>query len=306
MDIELRPFRVPLRARFRGLDERAGLLVRRGETWAEFSPFDDYTPAQQRRWAAATFEALDGDWPQPLRDSVPVNVTVPAVGPEEAHSLVVASGCTTAKVKIGDDGDEARLEAVRDALGPQGKLRVDVNAAWDEDLAARKLGQFKRFDLEYVEQPVADLDAMRSLRRKVDVPLAIDESLRTADDPFTVDIRDAADVAVLKVAPLGGVRSTLELANHLGIPVVISSALESSVGMAAGIACAAALDELPYACGLATTSLFEADLVDDPLVPVDGHIEVRIPTVDQVALERFADEGPDADRLRAWFQEVRS
>ena len=304
MDLELRPFRLRLIDRFRGLDERDGLLVRRGERWAEFSPFADYPETLRRRWAKATMEALDEDWPDPVRSKVPVNVTVPAVAPDRAHELVSRSGCATAKVKIGDEGSEARVEAVRDALGPRGHLRVDVNARWGVEEAARELSLLRRYDLEYAEQPVGSLDEMRRLRRMVDVPLAVDESLRTADDPFAVDIEGAADVAVLKVSPLGGVRATLRLAESLPVPVVISSALESSIGLAAGLACAAALEDLRHACGLATASMFESDLVAEPFRPVDGAISVRRPDVDGELLESSALEGPDADRLVAWFQEA--
>ena len=304
MALELRPFRLGLTDRFRGLDSRDGLLVGAEGRWAEFSPFADYPETLRRRWAAATLEALDGLWPEPVRSKVPVNVTVPAVSPERAHRLVSESGCSTAKVKIGDEGDEARVEAVRDALGPRGRLRVDVNAQWDVEGAARKLASLRRYDLEYAEQPVATLDEMRVLRRKVDVPLAVDESLRTAEDPFSVDVEGAADVAVLKVAPLGGVRAAMRLAESLPVPVVISSALESSIGLAAGIACAAAIEDLRYACGLATSALFDEDLVTEPLRPVDGAIQVRKPELDADSLERHALEGPDADRLVTWFREA--
>lgn len=280
------------------------MLVKRGESWAEFSPFADYPPTLRRRWSRATLEALDGDWPTPVRTRIPVNVTVPAVDADRAHELVATSGCTTAKVKVGDDQDEARVEAVRAALGSEGRLRVDVNASWDVEEAARKLNILARYDLEYAEQPVQSLDEMRALRRRVDVPLAIDESLRTADDPMAVDVTDAADVAVLKVAPLGGVRAALALADRLQLPVVVSSALESSVGLAAGLALAAALDELPHACGLATGKLLAADMVTEPYVPVDGAIELAPFEVDESALEEHALTGPEADRLRTWFHEA--
>lgn len=304
MDLELRPFGLKLKNRFRDLDVRTGLLVGSGGRWAEFSPFADYPKQLRERWARATLEALDEPWPAPVRNKVPVNVTVPAVAPELAHRIVRESRCGTAKVKVGDEGDEARVEAVRDALGASGRLRVDVNGRWDVDGAARMLSSLRRYDLEYAEQPVPTLDEMRSLRRRIDVPLAVDESLRTAADPLAVDITDAADVAVLKVAPLGGVRATIELAERLAVPIVISSALESSVGLAAGIACAAAIEDLRYACGLATAALFADDLVTEPFLPVDGAIEVRRPLVDEALLQRHALEGPEADRLRTWFQEA--
>jgi O-succinylbenzoate synthase len=226
-----------------------------------------------------------------VRDSIPVNGIVPAVGPEQAHEMARACGCSTVKVKVAEGDDEARVEAVRDALGPAGRIRVDVNGAWDVDTAARWIGVLARHGLEYVEQPVATLEEMAELRRRVDVPLAADESVRTADDPLRVKGLEAADVLVLKVQPLGGVWRSLQVAEAAGLPAVVSSAVETSIGLAAGVALAAALPELPYACGLATLSLLEGDVVADPLVPVDGAIRVRRPDVDEESLRRFETTG---------------
>lgn len=292
-----------MRLPFRGLTERTGLLVRSGKRWAEFSPFADYPPHLRRRWFDSTMEQLTDDEHQALRERIPINVTVPAIDPAEAHALVSRSGCTTAKVKVGDPNDEARVAAVRDALGPDGKLRVDVNAMWSVDEAAAKLRDLARYDLQYAEQPVSGLDELRELKSRVDVPIAIDETLRTAVDPEQVDVAGAADVAVLKVAPLGGVERTLRLAERLGLPVVISSALETSVGMAAGIMCAARLPQLDLACGLGTVALFEDDLVGDPLIARAGWIDVRYPSVDEAALARHELTGPEADRLLGWFND---
>lgn len=283
----MRAFRIPLRHRFRNLDEREGLLIRGPAGWGEFSPFSDYRSDMRARWLACALEAAHGFWPPAVRDRVAVNVTVPAVAPDVAARLVAASGCLTAKVKVGDDHDEARLEAVRDALGPRGHIRIDVNGAWDVDDAVRRIRRLARYELEYVEQPVATLEEMALLRRRVDVPLAADESIREAEDPRRVDLSEAADVAVLKVSPLGGVSAALEVAGAVGLPVVVSSALETSIGIAAGIALAAALPELPYACGLATAALLEGDVVAEPLLPIAGEIEVRRPAVDDVAIARY-------------------
>ncbi|MBO9570320.1 MAG: o-succinylbenzoate synthase, partial [Cellulomonas iranensis] len=276
---------VPLRTRFRGLTRRDGVLLRGDAGWGEFSPFWDYDDAAAVRWWRAAREAADEGWPAPVRTHVPVNVTVPAVDPEHAHRIVTASGgCRTAKVKVAEPGqpagaDEARLEAVRDALGPDGAIRVDANAAWDVDTAVRVLASLDRAagGLEYAEQPVPGVEDLAALRRRTHVPLAADEAVRRSDDPLAVARRHAADVVVLKVQPLGGVRACLRLAEQLDLPVVVSSALESSVGLAAGLALAAALPELPHACGLATAALLAADLVEDPLLPRDGTIAVRRP-----------------------------
>ena len=273
-------FDLPMRVRFRRQTRRSGVLLRGAAGWGEFSPFPDYDAATCARWLAAAREAADDGWPAAVRDTVPVNTTVPAVGPEQAHALVSASGCTTAKVKVAEPGqalaeDVARVEAVRDALGAGGKVRVDANAAWSVDEAVTALKALDVFDLEYAEQPVASLEEMAELRRRVDVRLAADESVRTADDPLRIAGLDAADVVVLKVQPLGGVRRCLEVAEACGLPVVVSSAVETSVGIAAGVALAAALPELPFACGLGTVSLLDGDVTSAPLLPVGGQLPVR-------------------------------
>lgn len=304
--IGLESFRIPLRVPFRGLAEREGLLLRGSSGWGEFSPFPEYGPPITARWQAAALEAAEGgDWPRPLRTSIPVNVTVPAVGPADAHAIVASSGCDTAKVKVGDAGDEARVEAVRDALGPGGRLRIDVNGAWDVDTAARRIRSISRYGLEYVEQPVATVEEMAQLRRRVEVPLAADESIRLGD-PRRVRELEAADVAVLKVQPLGGVWAALEVAEMLGLPAVVSSALETSIGIAAGLALAAALPELPYACGLGTGPMLEGDVVADPLVPVGGRIELRRPEVDHIALGRVAAGADHRARMERRFEEARA
>ncbi len=210
-----------------------------------------------------------------------MNVTVPATGPEQAAAIVRASnGCRTAKVKVGEPGqteaeDLARVEAVRDALGPDGRLRVDVNGGWDVDTAVRMIRLLDRFGLEYVEQPCATVEELALVRRAVDVPVAADESIRRAEDPMRVVRLEAADIAVLKVQPLGGVRACLRIAEQIGLPVVVSSALETSVGIAAGVALAAALPDLPYACGLATLQLLDGDVTSEPLRVVDGALDRR-------------------------------
>ncbi|WP_233510998.1 o-succinylbenzoate synthase [Actinomadura craniellae] len=297
-----------MRTRFRGITTREGMLLHGPAGWGEFSPFAEYGPAESARWLAAAREAAEEGWPAPVRDRIPVNVTVPAVGPVRARELVEESGCRTAKVKVAEPGqgeadDLARVEAVRDALGPAGRIRVDVNGGWDPDRAVRMIRLLDRFDLEYVEQPCATLEELALVRRRVDVPVAADESIRRAEDPLRVRAAEAADVAVLKVQPLGGVRAALRVAEACGLPVVVSSAVETSVGLAAGLALAAALPALPYACGLATLSLLEGDVVTDPLRPVAGEIPVRRPEVDEAALRRYEVDGAGGagwrDRLAA-------
>ncbi|GAA0574975.1 o-succinylbenzoate synthase [Actinomadura livida] len=290
--MRVRVFSIPMRTRFRGLTRREGVLVRGPAGWGEFSPFPEYGPAECARWLAAAREAAHDGWPAPVRDTVPVNVTIPAVGPERAYAMTKESACRTAKVKVAERGqsdadDLARVEAVRDAIGPDGQVRVDVNGGWDVDHAARMIRTLDRWELEYVEQPCATLEELALVRRRVDVPIAADESIRRAEDPLKVRAAGAADVAVLKVQPLGGVAAALRVAEACGLPVVVSSAVETSVGLAAGVALAAALPELPFACGLGTLSLLKGDVAGDPLAPVAGEIAVRRPAVDEEALRRW-------------------
>jgi O-succinylbenzoate synthase len=273
-------FSIPLRTRFRGITVREGVLIRGEAGWGEWSPFLEYGDDVARPWLQCALEAAAGDWPTPVRAAVPVNVTVPACSPERAHAIVRAGGCTTAKVKVAERGqtldhDVARLEAVR----------------------AITLLERAANGLEYVEQPCATVEELAAVRRAVEVPIAADESIRRAEDPYRVRDLGAADIAVLKVQPLGGVRACLRIAEDIGMPVVVSSAVESSVGIAAGVALAAALPSLEHACGLATVQLLSDDVAVEPLLPVDGFLPVRPVALDEAALTRLA---APADRVAHW------
>ena len=302
---------VPMTTRFRGITVREGMLVRGPAGWGEFSPFLEYDARVAAPWLRAAREAAFDGWPAPLRDSVPVNVTVPAVGPEAAARIVRAGGCRTAKVKVAEPGQtlaeaQERLEAVREALGPDGRIRVDANGLWSVDEAVAAIRALDRAagGLEYVEQPVASVEDLALVRRRVDVPIAADESIRRAEDPYRVRDLEAADVAVLKVQPLGGVAACLRIAEDIGLPVVVSSALETSVGIAAGVALAAALPELPYACGLATVQLLTDDVAERPLLPADGALPVAPLTVDPDALARLAATPEQQQHWQARLAEV--
>jgi len=298
-------FAIGMRTRFRGITVREGMLLRGDAGWGEFSPFLEYDARTAEPWLRAAREAADDGWPAPLRQWIPVNVTVPAVDAGAAAAIVRDSfGCRTAKVKVAEPGqtladDQARLEAVRDALGPDGRIRIDANGLWSVDEAVTRIPLLDRAagGLEYVEQPVAGVEDLATVRRRVHVPIAADESIRRAEDPYRVRDLEAADVAVLKVQPLGGVRACLRIAEDIKLPVVVSSALETSIGIAAGVALAAALPELPFACGLATVQLLLDDVVSDPLLPRDGELPVVHPEVDADALHR--NSAPD-DRVRHW------
>jgi O-succinylbenzoate synthase len=296
-----------LRTRFRGINERQGMVWRGTVGWGEWSPFLDYEGAELVPWLRAAEEAAERGWPEPLRTEIAVNSTIPPVGPELAHDIARTSGCHTAKVKVAERGqtladDAARLEAVRDALGADGRLRIDANGGWTVDEAVPAIRELDRFDLEYVEQPCAGIDDLADLRRRLarsglHIPIAADESIRRAQDPLQVARRAAADIAVLKVQPLGGVRACLQIAERIGLPVVVSSALETSIGIRAGLALAAALPDLPYACGLNTVALLADDLVKEPLIAVDGVIKVGDLAVDEAGLEKHR---PDNQVQRFW------
>jgi o-succinylbenzoate synthase len=299
----LRAFAIPMRTKFRGITVREGALIEGPAGWGEFSPFAEYGPRESARWLASAIESATVPWPAPVRDSVPVNVTVPAVDAGRARQIVAASGCRTAKVKVAEKGqaeseDIERVAAVRDALGPDGRIRVDANGGWTVEQATRMLRQLDRYSLEYAEQPCATLAELAELRRHIDIPVAADESIRKAADPLRVRAAGAADIVMVKVQPLGGVRAALRVAEACGLPVVVSSAVDTSIGLAAGVALAAALPELPHACGLATMSLLDGDVTADPLAESGGALPVRRPAVDPGRLATWETD-PQPWRQRA-------
>lgn len=287
-------YSTPLRLRFRGITVRQGVLFQGDAGWAEWSPFLDYSGAELVPWFRAAKEAADLGFPAPVRDEIWVNATIPAIGPDAAYERAATSECRTAKVKVAEPGqsladDLNRVAAVREALGPLGRIRVDANGAWTLDEARHALRRLGAYGLEYAEQPCDATEDLARLRRalirdQVSVPIAADESIRRSDDPAKLKRLAAADVAVLKVQPLGGVRACLGWAAELGIPVVVSSALETSVGLAAGVALAAALPELPYDCGLNTANLLVQDVGMPPVIAKEGKIEVTRPVVEPAAV----------------------
>ncbi|WP_036567741.1 o-succinylbenzoate synthase [Nocardia sp. BMG51109] len=308
-----RVYAIPMRARFRGITIREGMLVPGSLGWGEFCPFAEYDDHEAASWLATTVEQTSIGWPEPVRDRVPINATVPAVGPQRAHDIVTASGCRTAKVKVADhpeslSEDLARVEAVRAALGASGHIRVDANGIWDTDTAVTAIRQLDKAadGLEYVEQPCRSIDELAAVRRQVDVRIAADESIRRAEDPMKVAVAGAADIAVIKCTPLGGVRRALQVAEAAGLPCVVSSALETSVGLAAQLALAGALPELDFACGLGTLSLLDGDTVpaDASFRPVDGYLPVprTPPTPDPALLDKF--QLTDPDRASWWHERL--
>ena len=301
------PFRVPLTTRFRGVTERHGLLLHGPHGWGEWSPFDEYDDAVAAVWLASAIDAACVPAPVALREGVPVNVTVPAVGPDEVRQIVEASGCATAKVKVAEPGqtlddDAARVGAVREALvasvGPAARIRVDANAAWSVAQAVESLRRLEEAagGLEYAEQPCATLDALAEVRARTGVRIAADEAIRR-DHADPALLREAVDVAVIKVQPSGGVSAALALVERLGLPAVVSSALDTSIGLAAGVRLTAALPSLDHACGLATGLLLAEDVVKRPLVPADGVLDVDAA---EVLVLRDPVPSPPAEQV-AWI-----
>jgi len=306
-----RVYAIPMTTRFRGITVREGMLIEGPAGWGEFCPFADYDDHESASWLATTVEQCTVGWPEPVRDRISINCTIPVVGPERAHEITAKSGCRTAKVKVADHSeslaeDLARVEAVRGALGPGGSIRVDANGVWDIDTAVAHIRLLDKAagGLQYVEQPCRTIEELAAVRRQVDVRIAADESIRRAGDPLRVAVADAADVAVIKCTPLGGVRRSLLVAEAAGLPCVVSSALETSVGLAAQVALAAALPELNFACGLGTLPLLEGDVVSGAgsLRPVDGYLSVpRVPpTPDPALLDTYELTDP---QQAAWWRD---
>jgi len=294
---------LPMRVRFRGITTRELVLIDGPAAWGEFGAFLEYGDAEAAHWLAAAVDSAYRTPPPPRRMRIDVNATVPAVDAAEVPGILARfPGARTAKVKVAESGqtlddDVARVDAVR-ALVPT--VRVDANGAWTVDqavAAAAALGP-----LEYLEQPCATVDELAELRRRVDVPVAADESIRKAGDPLAVVRAGAADIAVLKVAPLGGISAMLKIAAQIDVPVVVSSALDSAVGIAVGLAAAAALPNLNHACGLGTGRLFAED-VAEPVAPVDGYLPVGPVIPDPARLQALA---APPQRRQWWIDRIRA
>lgn len=287
---EVAVFVLPMTIRFRGVTHREGLLLRGPQGWGECAPFPEYGAKESARWLASAVQCATVPMPTPIRSRVPVNVTIPVCDPDEARRRIFRQrGCSTAKVKVADPGhlleeDAVRVRTVSLALaeryGEEARVRIDANTAWSVDEAAMALEYLNEAadavgGLEYAEQPVRTVKELARLRKMTSVPLAADESIRRSAHPLAVRDEAAVDVAVVKVAPLGGVESAHTLVSALGLPCAVSSALDTSVGIAAGVALAASLPSLPFACGLNTVTMFGADVVNHPLIASDGYLDVE-------------------------------
>jgi o-succinylbenzoate synthase len=304
---------LPLATRFRGIDTREALLMQGPAGWTEFSPFVEYGDAEAAAWLRA---AIDFGWndhalPSDAPTSIRVNATLPAVGASEVAGVLERfPGCRTVKVKVAETGqsladDVARVAAAREFLGPDGRVRIDANGGWNVDEAEHAIHSLAAFDLEYVEQPCATVDELAQVRKRVKymgIPIAADESVRKAEDPIAVAKAKAANILIIKAQPLGGIERALKIIRKAKLPAVVSSAIDTSVGLSMGAHLAASIPGGPaYDCGLGTAALLAADVTDNPLVPVDGHIDVRRVDVSEHLLERHA---ASAERTAWWLERL--
>lgn len=297
---------LPMRVRFRGITERELMLIDGPAGWGEFGAFPEYDDVEAAQWLRSAIESAWAGPPPALRDRIPVNATVPAVEPAGVTDVLARfPGATTAKVKVAErgqtlDDDLARVAAVRESIA---NVRVDANGGWTVDEAERALRALTaETPLEYAEQPCATVDELVELRRRLPgVAIAADESIRRAEDPLRVVRAGGLDVAVVKVAPLGGIRPLLRIAEQLGdVPLVVSSALDSAVGIGAGLAAAAALPDLRLACGLGTGGFFVRD-VAAPRRMVDGGLAVGPVTPEPELLRELA---APPDRRQWWLDRL--
>jgi O-succinylbenzoate synthase len=298
---------LPMRVRFRGITTREAVVLRGPAGWTEFSPFVEYDDAEAAAWLRAT---VDFGWTdhEPAADSVPVNATVPAIAAADVADLLARyPGCTTAKVKVAEPGttvddDVARVAAVRRVMGPEAAVRVDANGLWSVEQAAVALERLAPFDLQYAEQPCATVPELAELRSRIaglGVRVAADESVRKASDPLAVARAGAADVLVVKAQPLGGITAARAVITDAGLPCVVSSALDTSVGLGMGAFLAASAMTPGYAAGLGTAAMFAGDVTADPLLPVGGRVPVRRVDVAAELVERYA----ASPERTAWWRE---
>jgi O-succinylbenzoate synthase len=293
---------LPLRTKFRGVVDREVMLFEGPNGWAEWSPFLEYPDDEAAVWLSAAIEFAYGSTPTLHRDRIAVNATLPAVAADQVEKVLARFGAfSTVKIKVAEPGqtpgqDVDRIVAAR-KLYPEAKIRLDANGGWSPELSFSFIKALagQGIELEYLEQPCKTIDEMARLRQMIaassfNVLIAADESVRKTSDPMLVVEAEAADILVLKAAPLGGVTRALEIARGAGLPVVVSSALDSSVGISMGAHLAAALPELTLDCGLATASLLAGDVTREPLLPVDGFIDVRRVEIDQQKLDVFEAE----------------
>ena len=299
---------LPLRTRFRGIVIRELLIFRGRNRWSEFSPFVEYEDQEAAQWLKGALAWANDPAPAIFRKEIPVNATLPAVTPEQVADVLSPFGkFGSVKIKVAEQGqtiqdDVLRIQRVRD-LYPDVKIRLDANAGFTVAETLELAKKLAGIELEYIEQPVKTIPELKELREKIaeqelGLKVAVDESIRKSSDPLLVAREQAADIAVIKVQPLGGINEAMAIASETGLEIVVSSALESSIGLAHGLHLAAALPTLNYDCGLATARLLGGDVVREPLVPVNGVIELREVEPDAELISRYR---ASKDREEWWL-----
>ncbi len=286
----LRVVALPMKTKFRGVTVREVALIQGEYGWGEFSPFLEYDDAESAPWLACAIEAATQPKPQIFRTEVAVNGTIPALNDKEELERVVNSfpDVSTFKVKVGTNAQEdvARINTIK-SLRPHAKIRIDANGLLSVEQAVSLLQLVG--DIEYIEQPCATIQELRELKKRIDVKIVGDEVLRKAKDPFAIDLTGAVDYLMLKVQPLGGIKRAHQLAQHHKLPVVVSSALESAVGINYGLILAASFEDMNFDCGLGTGSLLAKNVAQLPIV--DGKIQISdvVPNLDglDVSADRF-------------------
>lgn len=313
-------FALPMRNRFRNTDVRFGAIFQGPSGWAEFAPFPEYSDEVAGRWLAGALEQSHGTWPQLVRQEIPINAIIPIVDVQKTCELVreaLAQGMTTVKVKVNDlnlnqtSADVERIAAIRrelDSASVSGKIRIDVNAGWTVQQAIEQLPKLNEAagGLEYVEQPCDSFEELRELKTAMaawgtPIRIAVDEGIRLAANIDPQAIREVADIAIIKSLPLGGVARSLEIIERIGLPVIVSGSLDTSIGLVSGLQLAGCVTELAGACGLGTGSLFAADVVSEPLVAQNGVIAVNRQTPDEHLL---AHAQPDEATVVRWRERI--
>ena len=288
---------IPLRTKFRGLTERELLVFEGPNGWSEWAAFAEYQDEEAATWLHAAIEWGFENLPEPVRKQVSVNSILPAVPTEEVAKVLGRAGkFSTVKIKVADPkqtaaDDLARILEVKD-LYPDAKLRLDANGGYTVAQALELIAEIENnsLDLEFFEQPVETIAELAELRIEIsklgqNTLVAADESVRRASDPLAVELAGAADLLVLKSAPLGGIASALAVANSSKLNICASSAMQSSIGLAAELHFAACLPEVNYDAGLGTGYLFGGDLTADRLIPENGILELRRPEINTSSLE---------------------
>lgn len=282
---------IPTKTNFRGINHRESVIFEGTQGWSEFSPFLEYSAEEARTWLQASLEAAEKPWPKLYRNKIEVNATLPNVTPDRVSEILSSfDGTSTVKIKVSDYVIGSKLVAATLDYLPTAKIRLDVNGSWTLDEAITFLSQYiQKFGsvFEYIEQPVATVKELAQLKAAVNIKIAVDESIRKDLHGEMELLREVADVAIIKWQPIGGFEAAHRVAERIGLPVVVSSALETGIGISHSAALAASFEELPFACGLGTVSLLETDICSPALVAQNGFIPVNRVIPDKALLEKY-------------------